>query len=96
MSFELFNNSTLIKDERIRELVSDCIKNKNLPDFYLSVSDEYFDGVTTNASKPAILLVFRNLTQFKRVLRHELVHLRQHQEGYSNEEEANKAEVDEK
>lgn len=93
MTFKLINR-TPFETDRLQELTAGCVRNAGpLPDFVLIVDKpSAADGFSATADRPIVVIFVRGLSQFKRVLAHELCHLKQHQAGYADEKEAYAAE----
>jgi Zn-dependent peptidase ImmA (M78 family) len=88
-------NRTDIDTLKFEEILACLLKGQEYPNFYLVCQTQNHDGLTiTNLDKPVIIITVKNLSQFVTTLRHELIHLRQHSKGYSNEDEAYAAEDD--
>jgi len=92
VSFQVFNEKDEFK-KQLEDWVFECTKIEktvgDFPDFYVIVIGEKTDGLAiTNLDRPSIVVVFKNEQQFKKVLKHELIHLVQHSKGYANEDEA--------
>jgi Zn-dependent peptidase ImmA (M78 family) len=88
----IFNEKDEFK-KQLEKWTFECTKIEttigDLPDFYVIVIDKAKDGIAiTNLDRPTIVIVFENEKQFKKVLKHELMHLIQHKKGYMNENEA--------
>lgn len=84
--FKLVNNS----DEdtsTLTKIAERVVENFTTPCFYLICQKTMHDGFAmTNIDKPTVVIRVRNLYQFEDVLKHELVHLGQHQKGYASED----------
>jgi len=94
MKFGIFSDTTFSK-KKLHDLVYSAMLavKGDLPDFYVLVAKQGADGVAiTNLDRPSVFIIFKNEEQFKRVLIHELTHLKQHKAGYQLEKEARESE----
>ena len=81
-------NRTDVPDDELMKVVSTVCGDGDIPDFYLICQTPEHDGVTiTNLDKPCIIIDVTTPQQFINILRHELIHLKQHAMSYASEEE---------
>ena len=91
--FKLINNSDYLT-EFLELVVRRITKDMDIPNFALVCKKKTHDGICiTNVNSPIVIISVKSIAQFKDVLKHELVHLKQHQQGYASEDFTKKAVV---
>ena len=82
-------NNTKFKTSDIKEIAGALLEGQLAPNFYLICCPEDMDGLAlTNLDMPTIVIRIKDLGQFAKVFVHELIHLQQHSQNYTNEKEA--------
>jgi len=87
-------NRSKFETKDIEQIALGLSAGQLAPSFYLICEDIFScNGIAlTNLDKPCIIIFLENLEQFAKTLAHELTHLRQHAQNYTDENEAKKAE----
>lgn len=84
-------NRSVFATKDIEEISYALLAGQIAPSFNLICVDDSFKGVAiTNMDRPLILIKIKELGQFAETFVHELAHLQQHQEGYADEDKAEK------
>lgn len=88
-------NRTRFKTKDIEEITLGLLAGQSVLGFYLICEDVFScKGISlSNLDKPTIIIFIENLWQFAETFAHELTHIQQHLENYTNESEAEKREI---
>ena len=88
-------NRTKFKTKDIEEISLGLLAGQLAPSFYLICEDVFScKGLSlTNLDKPTIIIFVSDLGQFAETFVHELTHIQQHTENYTNEQEAEEREI---
>ena len=88
-------NRTKFKTKDIEEITLGLLAGQLAPDFYLICEDIFScKGISlTNLDKPTIIIFIKDLGQFAETFVHELVHIQQHSENYTDERKAEEREI---
>ncbi len=83
-------NKSKFTTKDIEEITLGLLEGQLAPSFYLICEDVFScKGISlTNLDKPTIIIFIENLGQFAKTFVHELTHIQQHTNNYTNEEEA--------
>ena len=88
-------NKTRFKTKNIEKIVLGLLNNQLAPSFYLICEDIFScKGIAlTNLDKPTIIIFVKDLEQFAKTFVHELTHIQQHSNNYTDEQEAEEREI---
>jgi len=88
-------NKTKFKTKDIEEIALGLLAGQLAPSFYLICVDVFScKGLSlSNLDKPTIIIFVKDLGQFAETFVHELTHIQQHANNYTDEKEAEEREV---
>ena len=88
-------NNTKFQTKDIEEITRGLLAGQLAPSFYLICNNRgNVEGMTlTNLDKPTMLIFIENLGQFAETFVHELTHIQQHANDYTDEMEAEEREI---
>jgi len=88
-------NKSKFKTKDIEEIALGLLAGQIAPSFYLVCNnrDDVKGMALTNLDKPTMLIFIDNLGQFAETFVHELTHIQQHADNYTDEKEAEEREI---
>ena len=88
-------NQSKFQTKDIEEITIGLLVGQLAPSFYLICNDKNsVKGIAlTNLDKPTIIIFIENLEQFAETFVHELTHIQQHDDNYTDEKEAEQREI---